>query len=244
MISPATVRMTTCRKVKPNKIESWRSTFAGTRARIGASVSRRAISPHPFPSGRVRRGGDGGTGGDGAGRGARAGGGGGGGAGARRARAGPPGGGGGRGGAPRAGGGGGGGGGCGTAAGRGGAGGGGGGRGGGGRGGGGGGGPPVGRVGPPGDGDGPVGDSPVPVPGRWPERAGRLVPRLIPARVPRVLSMMTAWMICPTRPRPCWRASGPRIRCFVQPGSLISSHSMVRQTRIAMSPSLVSGTPR
>src|SRR5204862_2616112 len=66
-------------------------------------------------------------------------------------------------------------------------------------------GPPVGRVGPPGDGDGdgPVGDGPVPVPGRWPERAGRLVPRLIPARVPRVLSMMTAWMICPTRPRPC-----------------------------------------
>src|SRR6266540_4094116 len=91
MISPATVRMTTCRNVKPNKIESLRSTFAGTRARIGASVSRRAISPHPFPSGRVRRGGDGGTGGDGAGRGARAGGdgwdGAGDGAGARRADA-------------------------------------------------------------------------------------------------------------------------------------------------------------
>src|SRR6266511_1803821 len=65
MINPATVRMMTCRKVKPNKIESLRSTFAGTRARIGASVSRRAISPHPFPSGRVRRGGDGGAGGDG-----------------------------------------------------------------------------------------------------------------------------------------------------------------------------------
>src|SRR5206468_2178291 len=67
--------------------------FAGTRARIGASVSRRAISPHPFPSGRVRRGGDGGTGGDGAGRGARAGGdggdGAGDGAGARRADADP-----------------------------------------------------------------------------------------------------------------------------------------------------------
>src|SRR2546423_682407 len=72
MISPATVRMTTCRKVKPNKIESWRSTFAGTRARIGASVSRRAIGDHLFRSGRVRRGGDG------AGRGARAGAGGGG----------------------------------------------------------------------------------------------------------------------------------------------------------------------
>src|SRR6266511_1132232 len=89
MINPATVRMMTCRKVKPNKIESLRSTFAGTRARIGASVSRRAISPHPFRSGRVRRGGDGGTGGDGAGRGARAGGDGGDGAGARRADADP-----------------------------------------------------------------------------------------------------------------------------------------------------------
>src|SRR6266498_1165119 len=91
MIRPATVRMTTCRKVKPNRMESLRSTFAGTRARIGASVSRRAISPHPFPSGRVRRGGDGGTGGDGAGRGARGGGdgwdGAGDGAGARRADA-------------------------------------------------------------------------------------------------------------------------------------------------------------
>src|SRR5437762_2620414 len=74
MIRPATVRMTTCRKVKPNRMESLRSTFAGTRARIGASVSRRAIGDHPFRSGRVRRGGDGGTGGDGAGRGARAGG--------------------------------------------------------------------------------------------------------------------------------------------------------------------------
>src|SRR5437773_8433275 len=84
MISPATVRITTCRNVKPNKIESLRSTFAGTRARIGASLSRRAISSHPFPSGRVRRGGDG------AGRGARAGGDGGGdGAGARRAGADP-----------------------------------------------------------------------------------------------------------------------------------------------------------
>src|SRR5947199_3163373 len=86
MIRAATVRMTTCRKVKPNKIESLRSTFAGTRARIGASLSRRAIGDHPFRSGRVRRGGDGGTGGDGAGRGARAGGDG---AGARRAAADP-----------------------------------------------------------------------------------------------------------------------------------------------------------
>src|SRR6266508_4586591 len=93
MIRAATVRMTTCRNVKPNKIESWRSTFAGTRARIGASVSRRTIGDHPFRSGRVRRGGDGGTGGDGAGRGARAGGDGGDGdgdgAGARRADADP-----------------------------------------------------------------------------------------------------------------------------------------------------------
>src|SRR5256885_2365802 len=48
MISAATVRMTTCRKVKPNKIESLRSTSAGTRARIGASRSRRPISDHPF----------------------------------------------------------------------------------------------------------------------------------------------------------------------------------------------------
>src|SRR5436305_10110379 len=90
MIRAATVRMTTCRNVKPNKIESWRSTFAGTRARIGASVSRRAIGDHPFRSGRVR---GGGTGGDGAGRGARAGGDGGdgdgGGAGARRPDADP-----------------------------------------------------------------------------------------------------------------------------------------------------------
>src|SRR5436309_545380 len=82
MIRAATVRMTTCRNVKPNKIESWRSTFAGTRARIGASVSRRTIGDHPFRSGRVRRGGDGETGGDG-------GGGDGGGAGARRADADP-----------------------------------------------------------------------------------------------------------------------------------------------------------
>src|SRR5947199_4879333 len=89
MIRAATVRMTTCRKVKPNKIESLRSTFAGTRTRIGASVSRRAISPHPFRSGRGRRGGDSGMGGDGAGRGARAGGDGGDGAGARRADADP-----------------------------------------------------------------------------------------------------------------------------------------------------------
>src|SRR2546430_2267881 len=59
MISAATVRMTTCRKVKPNKIESLRSTFAGTRARIGASASRRAIGAHPLLSGRVRPGGDG-----------------------------------------------------------------------------------------------------------------------------------------------------------------------------------------
>src|SRR5436309_11521311 len=88
MIRAATVRMTTCRNVKPNKIESWRSTFAGTRARIGASVSRRAIGDHPFRSGRGRRGGDGGTGGDGAGRDARAGGDGDG-AGARRAGAEP-----------------------------------------------------------------------------------------------------------------------------------------------------------
>src|SRR6266536_2211329 len=63
MIRAATVRMTTCRNVKPNKIESWLSTFAGTRARIGASVSRRAIGDHLFRSGRVRRGGDGGDGG-------------------------------------------------------------------------------------------------------------------------------------------------------------------------------------
>src|SRR6266516_1857752 len=83
MINPATVRITTCRKVKPNKIESLRSTFAGTRARIGAAVSRRAISPHPFRSGRVRRGGDGGTVGDGDGDGD------GDGAGARRADADP-----------------------------------------------------------------------------------------------------------------------------------------------------------
>src|SRR6266508_2776933 len=89
MISPATVRMTTCRNVKPNKIESLRSTFAGTRARIGASVSRRAISDHPFRSGRVRRGGGGGTGGAGAGGGARAAGAGGDGAGAGRAGADP-----------------------------------------------------------------------------------------------------------------------------------------------------------
>src|SRR2546429_97602 len=72
MIRPAMVRMTTCRNVKPNKIESWRSTFAGTRARIGASLSRRAIGDHPFRSGRGRRGGGGGAGGGGAGgRGAR-----------------------------------------------------------------------------------------------------------------------------------------------------------------------------
>src|SRR2546429_8880028 len=66
MISPATVRMTTCRKVKPNRMASFFSTSAGIRARIGASLSRRAIGDHSFPRGRA--GGDGGTGGDGTGR--------------------------------------------------------------------------------------------------------------------------------------------------------------------------------
>src|SRR5438067_533159 len=66
MISAATVRMTTCRKVKPNRMTSFFSTSAGIRARIGASLSRRAIGDHSFPRGRT--GGDGGTGGDGTGR--------------------------------------------------------------------------------------------------------------------------------------------------------------------------------
>src|SRR5919202_868316 len=64
MISPATVRMTTCRKVQPNRMASFFSTSAGIRARIGASLSRRAIA-YSFPRGRA--GGDGATGGDGAG---------------------------------------------------------------------------------------------------------------------------------------------------------------------------------
>src|SRR6266511_1388182 len=112
----------------------------------------------------------------------------------------------------------------------------------GGRGGRGGRGPPVGLVGPPpGAGDGPLGDGPDR--GLRPRVLAALAPRLTPARVPRVLSMMTAWMICPIRPRPCRRARGPRVRCFIQPGSLMSSHSMVRHTRIEISPSLVTVTP-
>src|SRR5439155_13109025 len=68
MISPATVRMTTCRKVKPNRMASFFSTSAGGRARIGASLSRRAIDAHSSETTRrERRGGDGGTGGDDAG---------------------------------------------------------------------------------------------------------------------------------------------------------------------------------
>src|SRR5436305_1221293 len=66
MINPATVRITTCRNVKPNRMASFFSTFAGIRARIGASLSRRAIGGHSFPRGRAGR--AGGTGGDGAGR--------------------------------------------------------------------------------------------------------------------------------------------------------------------------------
>src|SRR5436190_24143227 len=62
MISAATVRMTTCRKVKPNRMASFVSTLGGIRARIGASLSRRAIGDQSFPRGRA--GGDGGTGGD------------------------------------------------------------------------------------------------------------------------------------------------------------------------------------
>src|SRR5438477_6236313 len=69
MISPATVRMTTCRKVKPNRMTSFFSTLAGIRARIGASLSRRAIDDHSSETTRrARRGGDGGTGADEAGR--------------------------------------------------------------------------------------------------------------------------------------------------------------------------------
>src|SRR5947199_9247703 len=63
MISVATVRMTTCRKVKPNRMTSFFSTSAGIRARSGASLSRRAIGDHSLPWGRA--GGDGGTDGDG-----------------------------------------------------------------------------------------------------------------------------------------------------------------------------------
>src|SRR5918911_765095 len=70
MISPATVRMTTCRNVAPNRMASFFSTSAGIRARIGASLSRRAIGDHSFPRGRASGGGGGGSGG----RGARAGG--------------------------------------------------------------------------------------------------------------------------------------------------------------------------
>src|SRR5213080_3557582 len=65
MIRAATVRMTTCRKVKPNRMASFFSTSAGGRARIGASLSRRAIGDHSSETTRRgRRGGDGGTGGD------------------------------------------------------------------------------------------------------------------------------------------------------------------------------------
>src|SRR6184192_2459286 len=66
MIRAATVRMTTCRKVKPNRMTSFFSTSAGIRARSGASLSRRAIGDHSLPWGRAD--GDGGTGGDGTGR--------------------------------------------------------------------------------------------------------------------------------------------------------------------------------
>src|SRR5438045_2306067 len=62
MISPATVRTTTCRNVKPNRMTSFFSTLAGIRARIGASLSRRTIGDQSFPRGRAGRGG--GTGGD------------------------------------------------------------------------------------------------------------------------------------------------------------------------------------
>src|SRR5436190_11814779 len=46
MSNPAMVRTASCRKVKPNRMASLRSTSAGTRARIGGSASRRDISAH------------------------------------------------------------------------------------------------------------------------------------------------------------------------------------------------------
>jgi hypothetical protein len=75
-------------------------------------------------------------------------------------------------------------------------------------------------------------------------RAARLPAPMTPAAAPKVLNMTYACRSCPTSPRP-WlcRPMGLRTNCFISTGSLISSHSIVRQTSTPSKPFALAGTP-